>query len=262
MRLAQDSEKERILELLRRDIHNCIYLYIDIANYGIFTDNIKVWIEEENSDISLILMKYYDSMQLYCAQEACNMDSVVSVLRQYPVSMISGERKIIEQLAIQCPEYHPTYGEIFLMDRHRKVIPDKIIEEAIPDDTKEIAELICQDKEIGGHYTTQVLAEQLEERIRTHTGRSYIIRENGIIIAHTATYAEADGIAVVGGTIVHEAFRNTNAYMMLSNYMLEQLALEGKKAYTFATSPKMIKYHELLHKKCGEYGKMTKVDSI
>ena len=262
MRLAQDSEKERILELLRRDIHNCIYLYIDIANYGIFTDNIKVWIEEENSDISLILMKYYDSMQLYCAQEACNMDSVVSVLRQYPVSMISGERKIIEQLAIQCPEYHPTYGEVFLMDRYRKMLSDRSVEEAIPDDTKEIAELICQDKEIGGHYTTQVLAEQLEERIRTHTGRSYIIRENGIIIAHTATYAEAEGIAVVGGTIVREAFRNTNAYMTLSNYMLEQLAIEGIKAYTFATSPKMIRYHELLHKKCGEYGKMTKVDSI
>lgn len=262
MRLAEDRDRERILKFLRPDLPNCIYLYIDIANYGISTDNIKVWIDEKNSDVSLVLMKYYDSIQLYSSNKDCNIDPVVCILKQHPVAMISGERSVVEKLASYCPQYHPTYGEVFLMDRYRKVVPDMEIQEAEPEDTKEIAELICQDKEIGGHYTTQILAKQLEERIRTHTGRSYIIRENGVIIAHTATYAEADGIAVVGGTIVHDAFRNTNAYMIVSNYMLEQLAIEGKKAYTFSISPKMIKYHGLVHTKCGEYGKLTKADSV
>ena len=230
MREAVESDRKRILEYLEHDLKNCIYLYIDIINYGISAKNMKVWLEEEDSRLNMVVMKYYDSYQIYSHKLICRVEEILYLFRKYPASMISGRKDV-------------------------KAI-DKVIR-AVPEEAEEIARLICSDSEIGGHYTVEALTRQLKERICTRTGRSYIIRENGDIAAHSATYAEADKIAVVGGTIIKQEYRNLNYYMLLSNYMLQQLTAEGKKAYTFSITDKMIQYHEKMHTKCSEYGKLV-----
>lgn len=258
MRLAEEKDKGRILEYLRRGLQDCVYLYIDIMNYGIATENMKVWFAEETGRISLVVMKYYDSFQIYSESDNYDVSAVKELLEQYPVAMVSGKKTMIEQLAAVCPRYESTYGVVFVMDKYRKMNPPVEIIRATERDAQEIAELICSDDEIGGHYTVDNLTAQLEERIRTKTGRSYIIRQDGRIVAHSATYAEAEGIAVVGGTIISEKYRDTQFYMLLSNYMVQELVAEEKRVYTFALSAKMIRYHKLLHLQCGDYGKMIK----
>ena len=258
MKIAGEKDKERILQYLQKNLQDCVYLYIDIMNYGTCTDNIRVWFQEEADEICLVVMKYYDSFQIYSREKLFDAEAVKALVDDYPVSMISGRKDMIEKIAGLCPEYEDTYGVVFLMDQYRAMQSPIEICEATEQETSEIAELICSDSEIGGHYTPENLANQLAERIRTCTGRSYIIRDNGKIIAHSATYAEAEGIAVVGGTIIAPEYRNGNYYMLLSNFMLQQLATEGKRAYTFSLSRKMIHYHERLHTRCGEYGKLVK----
>lgn len=257
MREAVESDRKRILEYLEHDLKNCIYLYIDIINYGISAKNMKVWLEEDDSRLNMVVMKYYDSYQIYSHKLICRVEEILDLFRKYPASMISGRKDIIQQLAIRLKNYKADYGVIFIMDKYRPVKAiDKVIR-AVPEEAEEIARLICSDSEIGGHYTVEALTRQLKERICTRTGRSYIIRENGEIAAHSATYAEADKIAVVGGTIIKQEYRNLNYYMLLSNYMLQQLTAEGKKAYTFSITDKMIQYHEKMHTKCSEYGKLV-----
>lgn len=258
MKIAEEKDREKILQYLREGMQDCIYLYIDIMNYGIATENMQVWFKEKDGEISLVVMKYYDSFQIYSAADTFDAEAVAKLLKEYPVMMVSGKKSMIEQLEKQCPDYETTYGAVFLMDRYRQIESPVEITEATAADTLEIAELICTDNEIGGHYTPEGLAAQLAERIDTRTGRSYIIRHAGKIVAHSATYAEADGIAVVGGTIIAEEYRTGNYYILLSNYMLQQLEREQKKAYTFSLSEKMIHYHERLHTKCGEYGKLVR----
>lgn len=258
MREATEQDRAAIIEYLQKDKKDCIYLYIDIMNYGVCSENMKVWMEEDAEGLSLVVMKYYDSFQVYSHKALCDTAPIVELLQQFPVSMVSGRRDIIEQLERECADYQATYGVVFVMDRYRAMRTDVEVVLAAEADVLEIAELICSDAEIGGHYTVENLAAQLAERIRTGTGRSYIIRENGAIVAHSATYAEAEGIAVVGGTIIKPECRNGNYYMVLSNYMLQQLAQEEKVAYTFSISDKMMRYHDMLHTKCGEYGKIVR----
>ena len=258
LREAKEEDKKKILQYLELDLKNCIYLYIDIMNYGICSENIKVWIEDKGGELSFVLMKYYDSFQIYSNQLQYDLKDVVRLLKEYPVAMVSGKRELIEKLSEECPDYKVTYGLVFVMDRYRKMHMQAEIAEATEEDAKEIAELICTDDELGGHYTVEGLTDQLKERIRTGTGRSYIIRENNEVVAHTATYAEADKIAVVSGTIIKPEYRDRNYYILISNYMMEQLTKERKVAYTFSISEKMMQYHDRLHTKCGEYGKMVR----
>lgn len=262
MRIAKEDDLPSILEYLKHDIVNCIYMYIDIVNYGIKTDNMCVWIQEENDGIHFIIMKYYDSLQLYTHKKKYDIIPVKEIIETVQVSMISGRDDIIRQLETVCNDYFSTYGKIFLMDRYHKVKKEIKVELATENDSYEIAKLICMEPSFAIHYTVAVLAEQLAERIRTKTGRSYIIRENGKIIAHSATYAEQNEVAVVSGTIVHPEYRNTDYYLVLSNHMIEQLERESKKAYTFAVSDRMIRYHKIVHTECGRYGKLEKKNKV
>lgn len=259
MREAAEQDRDRILVYLKPQIQDCIYLYIDIMNYGVRGTNMKVWLEEEQGEIMMVAMKYYDSFQLYSHGNDWPVEELCSLMEEHPVAMISGRKDIIEKLGTYLTGYKAAYGAVFIMDRYREVKDLVGIETAAESDAEEIAELICSDEEIGGHYTIEGLTEQLKERIRTKTGRSYIIREDGILVAHSATYAEAEGAAVVGGTIIRLEARNTNYYILLSNYMIQQLARENKTAYTFSLSEKMIRYHSMMHTRCGEYGKLEKI---
>lgn len=258
MREVVEEDKERILEYLRKGLHDCLYLYIDVMNYGVVSENIKIWVEEEQGEIMLVIMKYFDSFQVYSHNSPCNIESVLQLLRQHPVAMISARKDIVQQLKGKLEGYKAEYGAVYLMDKYRKMGEVKKVQIATQEDAEEIAELICSDEELGEPYTVKDLASQLAERIRTKTGRSYIIYENGEIVAHSATYAETKGIAVVSGTIVKAAYRNTNCYMILANYIMQELVKEGKAAYTFAISEKMRCNMDKVHTRCGEYGRLIK----
>ena len=255
-----DKEDEKLmLEYLWDDIANGLYLYIYILNYGIASGKLQVYLSGRNYEEGpAVVMKYYNSFQIYKHNGELNeteLEDVSRLIQQDKVKMISGQKTVIQQLeAIE--GYKATYGVVYLMDRFRRITDDSLVKRAVEEDAKDIAMLICEDADIGGHYDIEGLEEQLKDRMRSNTGRSYIIRNDGKILAHTATYAETGSLAVVGGTIIAEEYRNSGYYMILSNYITGVLNGEGKSVYTFSISDKMIKFHEKMHTRCGEYGKL------
>lgn len=276
MRRAVEQDKEAILAYLKKEVADCLYMYIDILNYGIASDNMTVWFQEQDGQIELVVMKYYDSFQLYSHKRGIDVAPILELMREHPVRMISARRDIIEQLASVCGDYSAAYGSVFDVSHPRLVVavdvPAKADtyaeageEEAIgavlaaEADAKEIAELICTNASFDANYNVDNLAAQLAERIRTHTGRSAVIRIDGRIVAHVATYAEAEGIAVMSGLIVLPEYRNYGFIDILSAYLGGQLGKEGKTMYSFAISRKTIRYHRALFAECGEYGKLVKM---
>lgn len=276
MKRAEEQDKEAILAYLKKEVADCLYMYIDILNYGIASDNMTVWFQEQDGQIELVVMKYYDSLQLYSHKRGIDVVPVLELMRDHPVLMISARRDIIEQIASVCSDYSATYGSVFDVSHSHRGVEANVSEKketiaeigkekaieviwATETDTKEIAELICTDASFRANYNVDNLAAQLAERIRTHTGRSVVIRIEGRMVAHFASYAETEGIAVLSGLVVLPEYRNKGVIEVLSAYMAGQLSKEGKRAYSFAISKKTIRYHRALYTECGEYGKLVKM---
>lgn len=266
MRRAREQDRDAILEYLKKAIAECIYLYIDILNYGVASENMTVWLKEKDGQIELVVMKYYDSFQIYSHRRGIDTEQILSLLREYPVTMVSARRDIIEQLEEVCSGYRAVYGAVFdvsclrrafgIMGGSKSSAPE--VTEAVADDAAEIAALLCTDEAFRVNYKEEELARQLEERIRTHTGRSVIIRMDGRIIAHHATFAEAAGVAVVSGLVIRPEYRGLGCYEALVSYLGRQLVREGKTPYAFAISDKTVRYHRAVYTECGEYGKLVK----
>ena len=117
------------------------------------------------------------------------------------------------------------------------------------------------DKELGSVYTVSSLTSELKERINTGMGRSYIIRADGKIVAHNATYAESDKFVIVSGLMVHPDYRDTDyAYWIDLKSSLE-FQNEGKSRFFFALNNKIIRWHKRLGTQIvAEYGKLSLKD--
>lgn len=262
MRRAFECDTELILRQLKHDIGNYLYLYIDIKKYGLNNPNMEVWIDDSDGEISIIVMKYFDSIQLYVLKEEENISDIWELIVSSNVRMISGRYDVIKRLAEKDgfdDFFDITGGHVFQFKEYQKYPCDEEIFLADEGDMREIADLICMDHSFSLNYNPETLSLQLLERMRTNMGRNYVIRNNGKIIAHIATYAEEDKIAVTSGLIVHPDFRNYPYGTILESYLVNRLWEENFEVYTFVTERKRVKWlHALKCEACGLYGKITR----
>lgn len=257
--IASESDKIDIIKELKKDILNNIYMYIDIITYGLNNDFMKVWIHRDSNEIKKIVLKYYNSFQIYVVEGEQDYTDIISLILEYKPAMISGKKDIIENLYSRINElYECTYGVVLIQPYEKITEKDLCPTLAEKEDLRKSAKLICTDKGIGGHYNPIDLMNQFINRYEDRTGRNYIIKDNGNIIAHYATYAEAEGIAVMGGLIVLEGYRGRGYARLLHTYLSNILIEEGREAVLFCHEENVLKmYLNLGAKIHSSYGKLT-----
>lgn len=257
MRKKQEREYKELIPLLEEDISNCLYIYMDIVNGRKENADMEVWVQETDGDLELVLLRYYESFQIYGRKLAPKLEAVIGILKDYHPKMVSGQKNIIKNIEeILGDLYQAEYGCIYEINNKTRLERTCGVDLAAEADVEEIARLIEMDQSLGGHYSQKKLEMQLRNRIHTGTGRSYVIREKGKIVAHTASYAETEEYAIISGTIVHPAYRDRGYYSIISSHIIQKLKEEGKRIYTFAVNPRMMEYHDKMDDRRGSYGRL------
>lgn len=266
MKIATEMEIDDILLFLKANLSNCLYMYIDIKKYGLQNPNMTVWISRDASDnqVNLVVMKYYDSIQMFSDNKQWDKEWLTNLILKEKYSMVSGEAQMIRQLEeLLRGEYHSEYGEIFRLPSYRKTDDTDIVQYAREADMEEIAELICMDESFKANYQPKILEKQLKERLLSGMGRNAIIRDNKRIVAHIATYAEFEDIAITSGLIVHPEYRTSSYGFIVESVLTNDLLDLGKFVYTFALEKKRKQFLAVLGARvCGEYGKLTRDGEI
>lgn len=258
IRLANADDTQKILDYVRPHVHESLYTYIDIKKYGIGNDILTVWVGEKENGLSLVMMKYHTGISIYTQDPDWSRSDVLEVIKQVRPLSVTARRDIIETLQEELKdEYEVDYGAIFSLTKYHHVDIDEPIERADESDALEIAKLVTADEGIGSYYEIQDYADQLIERMRTQMGRSYIVRKDGKIIAHIASYAECDGFAPISGLITAPEYRSGLYGAALEEYIMEDLRKEGFTVFSTVTTRLRRKLLEALGNEClGEYGKL------
>ena len=254
MKKAIHEEKQMILDYLGQDVANCLYLYADVAMYGVDSENMKVWYDTDEEGIRMVVMKYHTSFQVYSNRDFENVDGLLYLIEQEKPIGVSAREEIIRAVEDKVSDrYRVEYGIVYQgKPISRENLEEQLqscdvcIEQAKPEDAPGIARLLFMDAEMACLYTEESLAKELRDRIETGMGRSYIIRDGDQIVAHNATYAESDKFVVIGGLMVHPDYRDTDyAYWMDLKSSLE-FQSEGKERYFMALDKKIIRWHKFL----------------
>lgn len=260
LKLAEHKEIESILSYLRKDVVNCIYIYTDIYMYKLNNPNMKVWVDRDGDVYKEIVMKYHDSFQLYSNSDDWDLKGTLSLVEEYDISMINGRVEMIQKLKPYLKDrYEDSYGTIMRLSAVKEFGQDNIVEMATLDDVPEIANLLAEDEYYSSSYTVEELVEQLSERISTGMGRSAIIRQDGKIVAHCASFTEAGGIAVSAGTITKKEYRGKKYGLIVENYMNKMMNQLGYQWFGFILEEQRVDiFVELGNKVVSRYGKFVK----
>lgn len=253
---------EKIVEVqtcLYQHISESIYLTIDLEKYGVSNPQAQFWYDETNGQIDTVVMKYYDSFQIFSSNPQWNPEETAELARRYEVTTICGKKSMIECLIKMLPEYEASYGVIVRENTYREFPQFSLIEEAHSEDAMEIAQLMCTDEDFDENYEVEILAKQLADRMEDNSGRSFVIREDGKIVAHTSVFAENNTIAVESGLIVDKDYKDKLYGMMIHEYLKKKLLAEGKTIYGFRIKDSMKRCTKASKDNvCGYYGKMTR----
>ena len=260
MKKAEKKDFDKLMDFLKKDIPNCLYIYADLVSLGIGYPNLTFWIQEKDEKIISVIMQYYNSFQLYGDLGEEEYKWIAEAVDSDSIDRISGEITDIENLKEYLPpDFSDHYGVIFSFDRSTDVEYKNIVTEAGAEDVDGIAELIMTDKNLSGSYTEEELKNQLSDRIINNKGRSFIIKSDGKIIGHICFLIETDLFAIAGWAIVHPEHRDVKSALRLQHAVYELTKNDNKDHYFFIDQPRRAKMFEATgNKVVAKYGKLVK----
>lgn len=232
--LAKESNVAQLLTFFEKDLKHCLYSYIDLKKYGIHNENLQIFIYKNQDRITTVATKYYNGLQLFHDHSSFPVQSTVLLIEKLKPSIISSTLDVIEFLA---PHFNHEWdiekGYVTSLSQTPQKDLSYPTKEASFSDLNEISRLICMDEGLGGHYNVAELEAQLNTRMKEKFGRNYIIRQEGKIVCHAATYAEIDNLAVISGVITHPDYRGKGFAIALVSRLCANLLMEGKQPHLF-----------------------------
>lgn len=256
---AEQQDYEEILSYIGNKHYKCIYLYLDLKQYGFDNDNVKCWIQRNNKDIIAVILMYYTGMHIF-SNGNYEIKEIASLIKEENPTIICAEKNIVEELAEEVKEeYIEEYGWVRGLSEIEFEC-DKEVTTASKEDFKQIAKLLYEDENIGSSYELESLEKQMIERNEQKFVRNYVIKNyKGDVISHAGTGAEDEKLAMLNYVITHPEYRNKGLAKRVCNVICAELINEGKNVYLINYSNESTKlYDKIGFKICCEWGKLYK----
>ena len=239
------SDEKIIYDYIGRDFGKCLYLFIDLVQYGLDKDYFTIWLQiNENNEISSLISRYYDGFQIFSKNNEFNEKETAGFIKKYDFSMIVGMEDSLRKISPMLSDRPLETGYVGQFAELRTP-PHPEAYRASADDIKEIAELLACDPALGKPYGYEKLVSQFHKRFEDDFGRSYLLRDkkDNKIICHAATYAETKELAVISGVITAPEYRGKGYSKSVLAALCEELHKENKKVFSYYYIPAAIKMH-------------------
>lgn len=228
-----NSDKHIIEEYIDKRYPECLYLYLDLKQYGVDSEYTSCWALKNGTNIEAIMLLYHTAMHLFSAYNNFNVHEILEFVKEHNPSIICASKKTIEKIdseLINCG-YISEYGHIGKfsnIEKKSNVIP----QQAVLEDIDEIARLLYEDDDIGSSYSFDDLKAQIKERLEENFVRSYVIKDKGHVVCHVGTGAEIDNVCTIAYCITDIKYRGKGLFSSLLSFACEELTKENKEIYS------------------------------
>ena len=251
IRHCSQSDKQSIVSYIGSEYYKCLYLYLDLEKYGFDQDEVDVYVQTAGEKISSVLLKYYSCLHVYSKDDSFDAKELAAFIDGNSFKLIYCAASTAEHIYANMSQIvkdsaSKTTGWVAQIEKTDKK-SEGLATEAASEDFAQIASLILGDEDISRSYKSDELERQLLERSREGYARNYVIKQDGLVIAHACTNAELGNIAVVAELLVRSEYRRRGLASEIWRYICETLLAEGKEVYSFYYSEES----RALHRKIG-----------
>ena len=254
---CSNADLDRIHQYIGNEYSSCLYLYMDLIQYGPDSNFTSSWIQEEKGRILCVILSYHTAMHIY-ARESFNTHEVIDLITNIKPSQICATKSTLFALedTLSTIGYDLELGFVGKLGYFGQSQPQGIVKATI-NDVDDISKLLYSDQGICASYTLEDLKEQFRERLSQGFVRSYIIKQNDRIVAHLGTGAEIGNVCIITYVITDKEYRGRGFAKMLYQAASKDLHDEGKEVYAvYYTNSAIQLHHSVGFMDCCQYGKL------
>lgn len=254
-----EKDFQDILAYIGDRFGECLYLYLDILKYGFSDENIHMWCQKNNGNISLLVLQYYTGMHVFTKDyDTIDFEDLVALIEDRKPTMICGMEKTISHLRDRFTGYECEVGYVGTLQNVLD-IPTDHCRLADREDLRRVAEFLATDDALGKPYGIDLLYKQLVERYDQNYGRTFILEEGGQIIGTASTYAETNKCAVVSGVLIDEKYRGKGLSRVVLSALCKNLYENDFRVFSYYYIEQAIRMHKSVgFNDIGQWAKLVK----
>ena len=259
---CDNNHQDDVLRYIGEDYPQCLYLYLDIIQYGCSSDITRTWIQYNDGKISAVALAYHTALHLFSRNNDFEPHEIIDLVKEInPTIIISSAEtiKILEPLLTE-RGFLSEFGHVGEWNGSTTLIEESDVVEAEARDIPEIARMLYEDEDIGASYVYEDLLKQMKERLDQGFVRSYVIRKEGKPVAHVGTGAETKDVCTIAYTITSSNYRGQGMARRLYTQACGILKKEGKRIFSvYYPESARIFHHKVGFVDVCECGKLFKI---
>lgn len=238
IRKLTKQDNTQILSFLQKEAAINLFLIGDIEAFGYDEDFQEIWGQfTKENELQAVLLRFHDSFIPY-AQRSFSAEQFAYKLYGNDGIKISGKSDVVEQFetipSLKLGEKKRLYFAECPNNNQLQETITAHIKIATIDDVTNIMKLRKQITEFALGDGSE---ELLRQAIKTNTGRTYYIEEDGEIIACASTSAENSLSAMIIGVCTHENYRGKGYASQILSKMIQDFTAEGRTLCLFYDNP-------------------------
>ena len=99
MRKMKEAERAQILEYVMKEPEINLFFIGDIENYGIDSDEINVYVQEEGGLWDSMVLRYFDNYIIYSQKDSFRVEPVIAFLKDRIIDSMNGKASIMRRIA-------------------------------------------------------------------------------------------------------------------------------------------------------------------
>lgn len=228
------NDRDGVLSYIGTDYGKCLYLYLDLLEFGFDSPYVSVWKDEpDGGGMAALALVYHATAHLFTRGGAVDRSGWARLLGQLGVSLVCAEESVVRSLEGEM-RGRAEYGSVGRLAGVPED-PDRAgIRRAAAADFEVIAQLLHRYAHYDRKADLATVERQLRSRWESGFTRNYVLESDGAIVAHVCTQAEGPGVAVAGGFVTDPRYRRRGLAARLFKAVAFDLAAEGKDVFTFS----------------------------
>lgn len=231
---CRQKDVSTVFDYIGSDIGRCLYLYMDLLEFGCESDGVSVWREcGADGGMAAVGLIYGRTCHLFSRTDTVDATAWKTLCQKRDIRLICGASQIVSQMQTVVSGV-AEFGWVGHAVRMGNVDEGEDgIRPARREDFRAIAHLLYEH----AHYSRKSDCETVQRELVTRWERGFtrhnVLVKNGQIVAHVGTTAECPHFAVVGGAVVDPMCRGQGIGVRLLRLTCAQVQAEGKEAYSF-----------------------------
>lgn len=227
------DERDDVLSYIGEDYGRCLYLYLDLLEFGFDSPCVSVWKEEtEDGGMAALALVYHATAHLFTRCGDVDCAGWARLLSRLGVSLVCAEDSVIRSLENDM-RGSVEYGSVGHLACAPEAPERTGIRCAAAEDFVAIAQLLHQYAHYNRKADLATVERQLRSRWESGFARNYVLEADGSIVAHVCTQAEGPAVAVAGGFVTAPRYRRRGLAARLFKALAFDLAAEGKDVFSF-----------------------------